>query len=66
MSAPHDHVSAAVLPALSLDALKQLLETIFLRHGTSAEVAQVLATNCANAERDTATVSFAFPVTCPR
>ncbi|MFJ2457460.1 Ldh family oxidoreductase [Pseudomonas neuropathica] len=52
MSAPHDHVSSAVSSSLSLEALTQLLETIFLRHGTSAEVARVLAANCAGAERD--------------
>ncbi|WP_204128615.1 Ldh family oxidoreductase, partial [Pseudomonas ogarae] len=38
--------------SVSLDALTQLLETIFLRHGTSDEVARVLAANCASAERD--------------
>lgn len=37
---------------LSLEALVKLLETIFLRHGTSAEVARCLAHNCAAAERD--------------
>lgn len=37
---------------LSLEALVQLLETIFVRHGTSAEVATCLARNCAAAERD--------------
>ncbi|AZD08335.1 Delta 1-piperideine-2-carboxylate reductase [Pseudomonas chlororaphis] len=37
---------------LSLEALVKLLETIFLRHGTSAEVARSLAHNCAAAERD--------------
>ncbi|AIC19924.1 lactate dehydrogenase [Pseudomonas chlororaphis] len=37
---------------LSLEALVTLLETIFLRHGTSAEVARCLAQNCAAAERD--------------
>jgi delta1-piperideine-2-carboxylate reductase len=52
MSAPHDAVPAAVSPALSFDALTQLLETIFLNHGTSAEVACSLAANCAGAERD--------------
>lgn len=48
MSAPHDQGSSS----LSLEALTQLLETIFLRHGTSSEVARVLAANCAGAERD--------------
>lgn len=52
MSAPSDHVSAAVMSTLSLEELTQLLETIFLRHGTSAEVARSLAANCAGAERD--------------
>ncbi|NBF02095.1 Ldh family oxidoreductase [Pseudomonas sp. Fl5BN2] len=37
---------------LSLAALVQLLETIFQRHGCSAEVARCLAENCASAERD--------------
>jgi len=49
MSAPHDH---AVSSTVSLDELTQLLETIFIRHGTSTEVAGTLAANCANAERD--------------
>lgn len=49
MSAPHDH---AVSSTMSLDELTQLLETIFTRHGTSAEVARTLAANCASAERD--------------
>lgn len=37
---------------LSFDALVGLLEKIFLRHGTSADVARTLALNCAAAERD--------------
>ncbi|WP_285415459.1 Ldh family oxidoreductase [Pseudomonas sp. efr-133-TYG-5] len=49
MSAPHDHAHTSTL---SVEALTQLLETIFLRHGVSAEAAGVLAANCANAERD--------------
>jgi delta1-piperideine-2-carboxylate reductase len=52
MSAPHDHVSTAVSQHLSLVELTVLLEKIFLRHGTSAGVARVLAENCAAAERD--------------
>lgn len=32
--------------------LQALLTQIFLRHGTSAEVAAILATNCASAQRD--------------
>ncbi|MNU87797.1 (2R)-3-sulfolactate dehydrogenase (NADP(+)) [compost metagenome] len=52
MSAPHDHVSTVVSQNLSLAELTALLEKIFLRHGTSADVARVLAQNCAGAERD--------------
>lgn len=52
MSAPHDSVSSPVASTLSLEALTQLLEKVFLRHGTSASVAQTLAANCAGAERD--------------
>ncbi|KDD70639.1 Ldh family oxidoreductase [Pseudomonas mandelii] len=37
---------------LDFDALVLLLEQIFQRHGTSAEVARTLALNCAGAERD--------------
>ncbi|QAY93519.1 Ldh family oxidoreductase [Pseudomonas sp. ACM7] len=37
---------------LDFDALVLLLEQIFQRHGTSAEVARILALNCAGAERD--------------
>ena len=37
---------------VSLEQLTHLLQTIFLRHGTSLEVAQSLAANCAGAERD--------------
>lgn len=37
---------------LDFDSLVQLLEQIFLRHGTSADVARTLALNCAGAERD--------------
>ncbi|UMZ14460.1 Ldh family oxidoreductase [Pseudomonas sp. MPFS] len=37
---------------LDLPALTHLLQRIFLRHGTSAEVARVLADNCARAQRD--------------
>ena len=52
MPAPHDCVSTPVASSLTLDALTQLLERIFLRHGTSASVARTLAANCAGAERD--------------
>lgn len=37
---------------LSFETLKSLLEQIFLRHGTSIDVARILAENCAGAERD--------------
>ena len=37
---------------LSVEELVSLLEKIFLRHGTSADVARTLAQNCAFAERD--------------
>ncbi|PBJ18084.1 (2R)-3-sulfolactate dehydrogenase (NADP(+)) [Pseudomonas sp. ACN8] len=52
MSAPNDHASTAISSHLSFEALSALLEKIFLRHGTSAEVARVLAQNCTGAERD--------------
>ena len=37
---------------VSCAELQALLTQIFLRHGTSAEVAAVLAANCASAQRD--------------
>ncbi|MGH8408229.1 MAG: Ldh family oxidoreductase, partial [Pseudomonas sp.] len=37
---------------LSYAQLTDLLRQVFVRHGTSADVAQVLAENCASAERD--------------
>ncbi|MHC8308709.1 Ldh family oxidoreductase [Pseudomonas sp. GT1P32] len=37
---------------LSLADLSQLLQQIFERHGTSSDVARVLAHNCASAQRD--------------
>jgi len=37
---------------LSFSDLTQLLRQIFLRHGTSVEVADILAHNCATAQRD--------------
>lgn len=52
MSVPHDHAVNAVSQHLSYEELVCLLESIFLRHGTSPEVARVLAQNCAGAERD--------------
>jgi delta1-piperideine-2-carboxylate reductase len=38
--------------AVHFDQLAATLEQIFLRHGTSAQVAAVLAQNCASAQRD--------------
>lgn len=49
MSSPRDPVDTQ---AISFSDLTELLRQIFLRHGTSAEVAAVLAQNCASAERD--------------
>ncbi len=45
-------LAQAPVEYLDLPALTDLLQRIFLRHGTSAEVARVLADNCARAERD--------------
>lgn len=44
----HDHSDARV----EYDTLKSLLAQIFLKHGTSQFVADVLAQNCAGCERD--------------
>lgn len=52
MSAPNDCAIPAAASSITLEALTRLLESVFLRNGTSAEVARVLAANCANAERD--------------
>jgi delta1-piperideine-2-carboxylate reductase len=49
MSAPRDN---AETHSLSFDELAELLRQVFLRHGTSSEVAQVLSQNCASAQRD--------------
>ncbi|WP_268796759.1 Ldh family oxidoreductase [Pseudomonas huanghezhanensis] len=49
MSSPPANVE---LQTLSFVELTALLEQIFVRHGTSPEVAAVLANNCASAERD--------------
>lgn len=49
MSAPRDDVETHTL---SFTELAQVLRQIFVRHGTSEEVAQVLSQNCARAERD--------------
>ncbi|MBF6029503.1 Ldh family oxidoreductase [Pseudomonas sp. P115] len=45
-----DHDSSTT--HLSYEKLTMLLQRIFIRHGTSESVAQVLAENCASAERD--------------
>ena len=50
--ANHATVAQADAEYLDLPALTDLLQRIFLCHGTSAEVARVLADNCARAERD--------------
>jgi delta1-piperideine-2-carboxylate reductase len=49
MSSPLD---TAAPQAISFSDLTALLQQIFVRHGTSPEVAAVLAANCASAERD--------------
>jgi delta1-piperideine-2-carboxylate reductase len=49
MSSPRDAVDTQTI---SFSDLTELLRQIFLRHGTSADVARVLAENCASAERD--------------
>ncbi|WP_248803468.1 Ldh family oxidoreductase [Pseudomonas sp. MWU13-2100] len=48
MSVPRETASQTI----SYDDLVALLAQVFRRHGTSAEVARVLAENCAGAERD--------------
>ena len=45
-------MSQPVTSSLTLGELTALLQQIFERHGTSAAVAQVLADNCARAQRD--------------
>lgn len=50
---PHRH-------SISFESLTELLHRIFLVHGTSAAVADVLALNCASAERDGATSHGVF------
>jgi len=49
-ASPLDHDPSTT--HLSHEILTLLLQRIFIRHGTSESVAQVLAENCANAERD--------------
>jgi len=49
MSSPRDPVETLTI---SFSDLTELLRQIFLRHDTSPQVAQVLAQNCASAERD--------------
>jgi delta1-piperideine-2-carboxylate reductase len=49
MSSPRDTQETQTI---SFADLTELLKQIFLRHGTSAQVASVLAENCASAERD--------------
>ncbi len=49
MSSPRDNIE---LQTISFADLTALLRQIFVRHGTSPEVAEVLSANCASAERD--------------
>ena len=49
--------------SLSFSDLTQLLRQIFLRHGTSVEVADILAHNCATAQRDGAHSHGTFRIT---
>ncbi len=49
-ASPLDHDASTTY--LSYETLTLLLQRIFLQHGTSESVAQVLAENCASAERD--------------
>jgi delta1-piperideine-2-carboxylate reductase len=49
MSAPRDSLDIHRVP---FSELVEALRQIFLRHGTSAEVAHVLSNNCASAQRD--------------
>lgn len=49
MHAPQNAQANVHIP---FDALRAVLEQIFVRNGTSAEVARVLADNCACAQRD--------------
>ena len=49
MSAPRDNVDTYTI---GFAELAEVLRQIFLRHGTSEQVAQVLSQNCASAQRD--------------
>ncbi|MGY2254208.1 Ldh family oxidoreductase [Pseudomonas reactans] len=49
-ASPLDHDASTT--HLSYETLTLLLQRIFVQHGTSESVAQVLAENCASAERD--------------
>lgn len=51
MSTPSKVVEGSRV-SISFSALAALLQQVFLRHGTSPEVAVILAHNCASAERD--------------
>ena len=52
MTASPEMAVSSAEQTLDFDSLVLLLEQIFVRHGTSAEVARTLALNCAGAERD--------------
>lgn len=51
MSTPSKVVEGSSV-SLGFSALVALLQQVFERHGTSPEVAAILASNCASAERD--------------
>ncbi|AKS04890.1 Ldh family oxidoreductase [Pseudomonas trivialis] len=51
MSTPSKVVESSTV-SISFSALVALLQQVFERHGTSPEVAAILAHNCASAERD--------------
>jgi delta1-piperideine-2-carboxylate reductase len=50
------------MDSIGFDALVALLERIFVAHGTSAEVAAILARNCAGSERDGAASHGVFRI----
>ncbi|WP_166367278.1 Ldh family oxidoreductase [Pseudomonas akapageensis] len=52
MSTPVQNAKDGASETLSFAELTELLRQIFVRHGTSSEVAEVLSHNCATAQRD--------------
>lgn len=67
MSAQSPTVATACA-SIRFAELEELLHQVFVRHGTSAQVAAILAHNCASAERDGAHSHgiFRIPVTFRR